>query len=110
LNYNLATQECDTRRAITDGIRDLADVSNANTRSILDFLVQDRITALTNENNSLKTQISQSEQNAYLVSQLAPKAAPAYVVANPYTGAIYPMTTYGSGYGCGCGCNMGCGC
>lgn len=108
LNYNLATQECDTRRAITDGIRDLADVSNANTRSILDFLVQDRITALTNENNNLKTQISQNEQNAYLVSQLAPKTAPAYVVANPYTGTIYPITTYGSGYGCGC--NMGCGC
>jgi len=40
---------------------------------------------------------------------LAPKAAPAYVVANPYTGTIYPMTTYGSGYGCGCGCGCGCG-
>lgn len=104
LNYNLASQECDTRRTVTDGVRDIIDASNANTRSILDFLVQDRITALTNENSALKTQISQSEQNAYLVSQLAPKASPAYVVANPYTGAIYPLTTYGSGYGCGCGC------
>lgn len=110
LNYNLATQECDTRRSITDGVRDIIDTNNANTRSILDFLVQDRITALTNENSALKTQISQSEQNAYLVSQLAPKASPAYVVANPYTGAIYPLTTYGSGYGCNCNCGMGCGC
>ena len=107
LNYNLATQECDTRRSVTDGVRDIIDANNANTRSILDFLVQDRITALTNENSALRTQISQSEQNAYLVSQLAPKAAPAYVVANPYTGTIYPMTTYGSGYGCGCGCGCG---
>lgn len=108
LNYNLASQECDTRRTVTDGVRDIIDSNNANTRSILDFLVQDRINALTNENNALRSQISQSEQNAYLVSQLAPKAAPAYVVANPYTGTIYPLTTYGSGYGCGC--NSGCGC
>ena len=106
LNYNLASQECDTRRTVTDGVRDIIDANNANTRSIIDFLVQDRITALTNENSALRNQISQSEQNAYLVSQLAPKAAPAYVVANPYTGTIYPMTTYGSGYGCGCGMAM----
>ena len=106
LNYNLASQECDTRRTITDGVRDLIDVNNNNTRQIIDFLVQDRITALTTENQALKGQISQSEQNAYLVSQLAPKAAPAYVVANPYTGTIYPITTYGSGYGCSCGCSL----
>lgn len=104
LNYNLATQECDTRRAVTDGVRDIIDSNNANTRSILDFLVQDRITTLTNENTALKNQVSQSEQNAYLISQLAPKASPAYMVANPYTGTLYPLTTYGSGYGCGCGC------
>lgn len=106
LNYNLAAQECDTRRTVTDGVRDIIDSNNANTRQIIDFLVQDRINALTSENQALKGQISQSEQNAYLVSQLAPKASPAYVVANPYTGTIYPMTTYGSGYGCCCGMAM----
>jgi len=46
----------------------VVDNANANTRAILDFLVQDRITALTTENQALRGQISQSEQNAYLIS------------------------------------------
>lgn len=86
LNYNIATEACADRAAITTGARDIIDNANNNTRAILDFLVQDRITALTNENTALKGQISQSEQNAYLISQLKPAANPAYIVANPYTG------------------------
>lgn len=97
LNYNLATEACADRAAVTTGVRDVIDNANNNTRQILDFLVQDRITALTNENQVLKGQISQSEQNAYLINALRPVAEPAYIVANPYTG------TYGyNGYGCAC--------
>ena len=92
LNYNLATEACADRAAITTGARDVIDNQNANTRQILDFLVQDRITALTTENAALKGQISQSEQNAYLINALRPAAEPAYLVANPYTGAY---GTYG---------------
>ena len=99
LNYNLATQECQTRQAVTDSARDIIDNQNANTRSILDFLTQDRLSALTAENQSLKFAASQQAQNAYLVQQLGAKpAAPAYVVPNPYTGS------YNYNYG-GCGCN-----
>ena len=98
LNYNLASQECDTRRAIEDVGRDLAITSNNNTRQILDFLVQDRITALTTENAALRGQISQSEQNAYLINALRPSAEPAYLVANPYTGA-YGTYGYNALYG-----------
>lgn len=73
LNYNLATQACDTRRAITD-----------STREIIDFLTKDKIAALTAENQSLKLAASQSIQNNYLISQLKdPCPIPAYVVANP---------------------------
>lgn len=86
LNYNLATEACADRAAIQTGVRDIIDNANSNTRSILDFLVQDRITALQNENTALKGQISQSEQNAYLINALRPAAEPAYLVANPYTG------------------------
>lgn len=93
LNYNIATEACADRNAIANGIRDVVDNANANTRAILDFLVQDRITALTTENQALKGQISQSEQNAYLISQLKPCPGPAYVVPNPY--------------GCNCGNNAG---
>lgn len=101
LNYNLATEACADRAAVTTGVRDVIDNANNNTRQILDFLVQDRITALTTENQALKGQISQSEQNAYLINALRPVAEPAYIVANPYTGA------YGYSYGCGCNGYMG---
>jgi len=58
LNYNLATEACADRAAVTTGVRDVIDNQNANTRQILDFLVQDRLTALTTENQALKGQIS----------------------------------------------------
>ena len=108
LNYNIATENCADRQAVADGVRDIMENCNNNTRSILDFLVQDRISALQNENAALKTQASQAEQNAYLLSQLRPVPAPAYLTANPYTGSIIPngngyWPTYG--YGCGCGSN-----
>lgn len=73
INYNLATQACDTRRAIADG-----------TREIIDFLTQDKIAALTAENQTLKFAASQQAQNAYLVNALRePCPIPAYVVPNP---------------------------
>ena len=110
LNYNLATQECDTRRTAQDIGRDLMENQNNNTRQILDFLIQDRLSALQNENSALKTQLSQDAQNEYLLSQLRPVAQPAYMVANPYTGMVYPTNNWYGGYGwnnfgCGCGCN-----
>ena len=92
LNYNLATEACADRAAVTTGVRDVIDNANANTRQILDFLVQDRLTALQTENQALKGQISQSEQNAYLISQLKPCPVPAYPACN---------------CGCGCGNNSG---
>lgn len=98
LNYNLATEACADRAAITTGVRDIIDNANANTRSILDFLVQDRISALQSENAALKGQISQSEQNAYLINALRPAAEPAYLVANPYTG-IYGTYGYNAMFG-----------
>ena len=76
LNYNLATQACDTRRAIVD-----------STREILDFLTQDKIATLSAENQNLKFAASQAAQNAYLINALKdPCPVPAYVVANPNCG------------------------
>lgn len=84
VNYNLATQACDTRNLIQNVARDITDNANANTRAVLDFLTQDKIATLAAENQALKFQASQSAQNAYLVSQLRPSPVPAYQVANPY--------------------------
>jgi len=73
LNYNLATQACDTRRAIAD-----------STRDIIDFLTQDKIASLQAENQSLKFAASQQAQNSYLISKLTdPCPVPAYMVPNP---------------------------
>lgn len=83
-NYNLATQACDTRRAICDSTRDIIDNNNAGIRSILDFLTQDKIASLQAENQTLKFAASQQAQNTYLVGALKdPCPIPAYMVPNP---------------------------
>lgn len=84
VNYNMATQACDTRRAIADGTRDIIDNNNAGIRSILDFLTQDKIATLQAENQELRLAASQAKQNTYLINELRPAPVPAYTVANPY--------------------------
>lgn len=97
-NYNMATQACQTRQAIAD-----------STRSILDYLCQDKIATLQAENNDLRHAASQDRQNALLTTAMTaqtsqiinavnPTAIPAYVVPNP------------NAYAYGCGCNQSCGC
>lgn len=84
LNYNLADQSCQTRRAIEDSSRDVISNADANTRAILDFLTQDKIATLTSENAALKAAANNAAQTTDIVSQLRPCPIPAYVVANPY--------------------------
>ena len=107
VNYNMATQACDTRNTIQNSTRDIIDNANANSRAILDFVTQDKITTLQAENQSLKLAASQANQNSYLtatldaqtnelIRRINPMPIPAYQVPNPYAG---------------CGCNpCGCGC
>ena len=111
INYNMATQACDTRRTITDGVRDIIDNQNAGTRQILDFLTQDKIAALTAENQTLKFAASQANQNvalgammdantAEILRRVAPTPVPSYPVAPPF---------YAQHYFNPCGCNNVCG-
>ena len=95
VNTNIATQGCETRRAIADSTRDIIDSNNAGVRSILDFLTQDKIASLTAENQTLKFAASQANQNAFIVANQEAQTAelirrlgrdvpiPAYVVPNP---------------------------
>lgn len=118
INSTIIKEGCETRHAICNSTRDIIDNANANTRSILDFLVQDKIATLTAENQSLKFQASQSQQNAYIAATIdatraelirrlgAEYPTPAYVVQPPQ-----PVTFnangcgYAYGYtGNGCGC------
>lgn len=100
VNYNMATQACDTRNLIQSTTRDIIDNANANSRALLDFLVNDKISTLQAENQALKFQASQSAQNAYLVNELRPCPIPAYITCNPYAASY----GYGLNNGCGCGC------
>lgn len=95
--------------------RDIIDSQQAGTRAILDYLCQEKISDLQNENQALRLAASQERQNNYLVEQLRPAAKPAYLTCSPFASA------YGFGYGfpyggncynnnCGCSCNSGCGC
>jgi hypothetical protein len=114
VKYDMATQACDTRHAIYNSSRDIIDNANANSRAILDFLTQDKISTLTAENQALKFQASQTAQNAFITANQDAQTAelirrlgrdcpvPAYVVPNP-------NCCYGNPYGVGnpCGCNGG---
>lgn len=118
INYNMATNTCALQNTIQTGFRDSIDATNAGTRAILDFLCQEKISDLQNENQSLKLAASQAAQNtlltnamsaqtAQLINRIAPYPTPSYLVSPPY--AVPYGYNYGAnnnfGCGCGCGCN-----
>ena len=101
-NYNLATQNCATLSAI-DKVGD----------RIIDYMANEKMQTLRDENQALRLAASQERQNQFLISQLGyqcPK--PAYVVQPPQQ-VTFPTNCCGgvnyAGYnnncGCGCGCN-----
>lgn len=88
--FDAQTYNCNTLQAI-DKLGD----------RIIDFITQDKISTLTNENQSLKFAASQAAQNNYLVNALKdPCPVPAYIVANP--NCCYDRYAFGFGNG-GCG-------
>ena len=115
INYNMATQACDTRNLIQNTTRDIIDNANANNRALLDFLVNDKISTLQAENQSLKFKASQAEQNSFIAANQQAQTAelirrlgadcptPAYLVPNPNC-CYNSHVTFGYNNGCGCGC------
>lgn len=121
VKFETASQFNDTRYQAERNTRDIVENQNSNTRAILDFLTQDKISTLTAENQALKFQASQSAQNAFITANQEAQTAelirrlgrdcpvPAYVVPNPNccygnpVGVGYPGTGYGWNNG-GCGC------
>lgn len=98
VNYNMATQTNAIQNAMCNNTRDIIDNQNCNTRSILDFLVNDKLATLQAENQNLKLAASQAAQNQFLVNELRPCAKPAYITCSPFQSA------YGFGLNNGCGC------
>ena len=95
---------------MANNTRDIIDSQNAGTRAILDYLCQEKISDLQNENQALRLAASQSNQNAVLMAAMdanqaelirrlgrdCPQAA--FIVPNP--NCCYG--NYGMNYGCGC--------
>lgn len=95
-NYNMATQNCATLSAI-DKVGD----------RIIDYMSQEKMQTLRDENQALRLAASQQAQNAYLISQLGQKCPePAYIVQPPQQ-VTFPTNCCGtvSYANSGCGCN-----
>ena len=99
VKYENAKNTCDIIRAGQD-----------NTRAILDFLTQDKISTLTAENQALKFQASQTAQNAYIgatvdagIAEIIRRTGhdcpvPAYLTPNPnccYNYGVAPVGACG---------------
>ena len=97
-NYNISTQTNAIQNAMCNNTRDIIDNQNANSRAVLDFLVNDKLATLQAENQNLKLAASQAAQNQFLVNELRPCAKPAYITCSPFQSA------YGFGLNNNCGC------
>lgn len=85
-NYNMASQNCQTLQAI-DKVGD----------RVIDYLANEKMQSLRDENQALRLAASQQAQNNYLVDQLGQKCPiPAYITCNPFA----PVQN-----NCCCGCN-----
>lgn len=121
VNYNMATNTCALQNTMNNNTRDIIDNANANSRAILDYLCQDKISSLQNENQALRLAASQSNQNAVLMAAMDANKAEilrrtgaecptaAYIVQPP-TPVNFATNCNGQAtFANNCGCNSGCG-
>lgn len=120
IQYQMATDTCAVQNTIQNTTRDIIDNQNANSKQILDFLVQDKIASLQAENQSLKLAASQADQNNFIAATQSAQTAelirrlgadcpqPAYVVQPPQP-VTFPTNCCGGVTYASNGCGNGCG-
>lgn len=129
VNYNLATQSCDTRNTIQNSTRDIIESQNSGFRAILDKMCQQELAAkdakIAEQNQrifGLELNASQANQNAAIGAMISASEATilrrtgaecptaAYAVQPP-TPVNFPTNCYGNfaGWNNSCDCNSGCG-
>ena len=104
--YNVATEACADRNAISMALRDVLEANNNSTQRILDKMCQQEIDAKNDRIQELQTQLNMSAlaasqnaqtaqlmadnsaQTAYIVNRVAPYPIPAYIVPNPVTPSV----------------------
>lgn len=125
LKYTVATENCQDRQALAEGVRDIMTNDTNNTRAILDKLCQleldnvktqldaknDRIADLQREISMKDLQASQIAQNSFIaqgfaneVDQLYNRLSNCPVPSTPVYGRT-PIFTCNGNSGCGCGYN-----
>ena len=122
LKYTIATEDCATRNLMQNNTRDIIDAQNSGTRAILDFMVQEKLSAKDAKIAQLENQIALSNQTAVFRADLDASRAEilrrtghdcptaAYLVQPP-TAINFPTNgcgtvqfgNWGNGLGCGCG-------
>lgn len=130
VKYTIATENCQDRQAISNGVRDIVASNNAGFQQILDKLCQleldnvkqnyeNRIYTMQIQNDQLRAdnvalrgdisqanqtaliEASQSAQTARIINAVNPTPIPAYVVSNPNSSCpCNNYNRYNSGY-CG---------
>ena len=121
VNFNRTKGMCDLGNVINMQTRDIIDNQNANYRGLMDFMVQEKLSAKDARIAELSNQLSQANQNN--VFRAALDASTAEIIRR--TGHDYPTASYivqpptpvnfptngcgqvqfgGWGGGCGCGC------
>ena len=107
--YENATNTCAIQNTIQNTTRDIIDNANANSRAILDFMVQSKLADKDARIATLEGQVARAEQNAFITANQEAQTAtllprlgrdvpvPAYVVPNPNCCYQYAQPT------CGCG-------
>lgn len=124
VKYDMAKGFCDMGTVFTTGVRDIIDNQNNNYRSLMDFMVQEKLSAKDARIAALEAQVGRAEQSALIGAQIDAAVATilrrtgaecptaAYLVNAP-TPVNFPVNSCGQvqfgGYGNGCGCgNCGC--
>ncbi len=116
VKYEMAQNTCAITNQMNNNTRDILENQNSNTRAILDYLCQDKIATLQQENQALRLAASQSNQNAVLMAAMDANKADilrrtgndcpvaAYVVQPPAP-VSFPTNCCGqfNGWGNGCG-------
>lgn len=120
VNYNMAKGFCDIGNVIQNTTRDVIDNQNANSRAILDFLVQSKLADKDARIAALEGQVARADQNAVLRAAIDASTAeiirrtgndcpqPAFLV-NGTTPINFPVNACGQ-VQFGNNCNPGNGC
>lgn len=119
ISSQIATENCQDRAVLQEGIRDIIQTNTANTQAILDKLCQQEIDAKNETIANLRTQLnmadlraSQTAQNAFISQGFANEVDALYnrlnscpVPTTPVYGRTPIFTCNNNGCGCGCGNN-----